>query len=69
MTKQEFQRKIYSNLASKKFQALLGAVIMTISTAIASGISWTQAQVSVAILVAGYLGVQGLIDNTKAKRK
>lgn len=62
MTKKEFQTKIYRNLASKKFQALIASILFTISTAIATGISWDQAQLSVVILIVGYLGVQGAID-------
>jgi hypothetical protein len=36
--------------------------LLTISIAIANGINWDQAQFSVVILIAGYLGVQGAID-------
>jgi len=68
MTKKEFQGKIYRNLASKKFQALIASVLLSISTAIAQGITWQQAQLSVIVLIAGYISVQGYIDYTKAKK-
>lgn len=67
MTIKEFKAKILRNLASKKFQALLGSILLTISIAIANGISWQQAQLSVVILVAGYLGMQGAIDLKRLK--
>ena len=69
MSNDEFKRKLLSNIASKKFQALLGAVLLTISTAIAHGVSWQQAQLSVVVLVAGYMGVQGIIDFQIKKNK
>ena len=53
--------------ASRKFQALIGGILIAFGSALANKMGWDQSIISIVVLIMSYFGVEGAIDVARIK--
>ena len=58
---------MWEKLKSRKFQALIGGILIALGSALGEKIGFSQAIIAIVTLIIGYFGIEGAVDIARAR--